>query len=246
LNASNDFFGSREAVSSETKETSKLASGIKRRITRELVGIIRKLTPTVNPYRGGILFHLDQATKHEFSTPLLPPILRCLPALGQQRFNWNAQPFRRCFAFFEHLDIQWRVIGHEGVDSNDMGSFRLRNIKRGLYRFAPGIGKAAVKRDMKNILEAEVKRLDEREISKAIEWLSGPGFSSKQIYQKFVYFSFVKNAAWPPDKETGFFEILDVSRWFHGGEGGLLYCIPLSSNQRARPRNRAGHANAES
>ena len=73
------------------------------------------------------------------------------------------------------------MIGHEGVDSDEMGSFRMRNIKRGLYWSAPGIGKAPVKSDMKNIFESEVKRLDEREIRKAIEWLSGIGFSSEEL-----------------------------------------------------------------
>jgi hypothetical protein len=48
----------------------------------------------------------------------------------------------------------------------------VRNIKRGLYRFAAGIGKAPVKRDMKNIFEGEVKGLDDRKTGKAIEWLA--------------------------------------------------------------------------
>jgi hypothetical protein len=188
-------------------------------------------------------FHLDQATKHEFSTPLLP-ILRCL-ALGLQRFNWNTQPFRRGFAFFEHLDVQWRVIGHEGVDSNEMGSFRVRNIKRGLYRFATGIGKAPVKSDMKNIFESEMKRLDEREIAKSIEWTGGHGFSSEQVYQNSVDKSFVQNAAGVPDKEIHPFEILNVARWRHG-EGWVFHITPLLSKPRARPLNRVGCANAES
>jgi len=108
----------------------------------------------------------------------------------------------------------------------------MRNIKRGLYRSAPGIGKAPVKGDMKNIFESEVKGLEAREIGKAIERLGRHGFSSEQIYQNFVYRSFIKNAAWPPDEETGFFEKLDLDRWFHG-KGGLLHVIPLSSNQRS-------------
>ena len=82
---------------------------------------------------------------------------------------------------------------------------------------------------MKNIFESEVKRLDGREIGKAIEWLGGHGFSSDQIYQNFVYRSFIKNAARSPDEETGFFEKLDLRRWFHG-KGRLLHVTPLSSN----------------
>jgi hypothetical protein len=105
----------------------------------------------------------------------------------------------------------------------------MRNIKRGLYRSAPGIGKAPVKCDMKNIFESEVKRLDGREIAKAIEWLGGHGFSSEQVYQNFVYRSFIKNAARPPDEETGFFEKLELDRWFHG-EGGLFHVAPFSPN----------------
>jgi hypothetical protein len=38
-----------------------------------------------------------------------------------------------------------------------------------------------VKSDMKNIFESEIKRLDEGEISKAIEWLGGIGFSSEEL-----------------------------------------------------------------
>src|SRR5207249_3008728 len=41
----------------------------------------------------------------------------------------------------------------EAVDFNDLGSLRARNIKRTLYRFATGIGKAPVKSEMKNIFE---------------------------------------------------------------------------------------------
>jgi hypothetical protein len=110
-----------------------------------------------------------------------------------------------------------------------MGNLRMGNIKCGLYRFAPGMGKATVKSDMKNISESEVKRLDEREIRKAIERLSGHGFSSEQVYQNFVYRSFIKNAARSPDKEMGFFEKLDLHGWFHG-EGGLLQVAPFSAN----------------
>src|SRR4029077_16556273 len=101
-------------------------------------------------------------------------------------------------------------------DFNQMSSFRMRNIKRGLYWSAPRIGKAPVKRDMKNISESEVKRLDGREIGKAIEWLGGHGFSSEQGYQKFFYRIFIKNAALSPDEETGFFEKLDLDRWCVG------------------------------
>jgi len=147
--------------------------------------------------------------------------------LEHQCFNGNTQPFRRGFAFFEHLNVQWRVIGQEGVDLDEVGSFRMRNIKRGLYRSAPGIGKAPVKGDMKNISESEVKRLDGREVAKAIEWFGGHGFSPDQIYQNFVYRSFIKNVPRSPDEETGFFEKLDLGRWFHG-EGGLLHVAPSS------------------
>src|SRR4029077_1934450 len=110
-----------------------------------------------------------------------------------------------------------------------MGSFRIRNIKRGLYRSAPGIGKAPVKRDMKNISESEIKRFNGREIGKAIERLGGHGFSSEQVDQNFVYRSFIKNAARSPDEEMGFSEKLDLRRWFHG-KGRLLHVAPLSSN----------------
>jgi hypothetical protein len=49
-----------------------------------------------------------------------------------QPFNWNTQPFRRGLVFFEHLDLQYRLIGHEGVDSDEAGDLSVRNIKRGL------------------------------------------------------------------------------------------------------------------
>src|SRR6202035_1481904 len=102
-------------------------------------------------------------------------------ALEHQRFNWNTEPLRRGFAFFKHLDVHWRIIGHEGVDSNDSGSFRMSNIKRRLYRSSSGIGKAPIKCNMKNILKSEVKGLDKREIRKAIEWLRGRSFSSEDL-----------------------------------------------------------------
>ena len=73
------------------------------------------------------------------------------------------------------------MIGYEGMSFDDIGRFRMRNVKRGLYRPAANIGKAPLKRNLKNILESEVKRLDEREITKAIEWLSGRGFSSEDL-----------------------------------------------------------------
>jgi hypothetical protein len=41
----------------------------------------------------------------------------------------NTESFRSGFAFFEHLDLQWREIGHGGVDSNGVGA--RSNIKRG-------------------------------------------------------------------------------------------------------------------
>ncbi len=36
------------------------------------------------------------------------------------------------FAIFEHLDLQWRLIDREGVDSDEVGGLPVRNIKRGL------------------------------------------------------------------------------------------------------------------
>jgi hypothetical protein len=80
--------------------------------------------------------------------------------------------------------------------------FPMGDIKGGLYRLAPGIGKAPVKSDVKNIFESEVKRLDGREIAKAIEWLSSHGFSSDELEQGFVYRSFIENAERSPDKEV--------------------------------------------
>jgi hypothetical protein len=133
-------------------------------------------------------------------------------ALGHQRFNRNAQPLRGRGVLFEHLDLQWRVIGHDGVNPDQVDSLRMGHKKRGLYSFAPNIGKTPVESDMENILEGKMKRLDGREIRKAIEWLSGHGFSSAQICQNFVYCRFMKNAARSPDKETGLFEIRDVGR----------------------------------
>src|SRR5438552_18106367 len=56
LNAKNDFFDGCEAASAETEETSKLASTIRRCMTRELVGIRRLTKPTANKYQGGVLF----------------------------------------------------------------------------------------------------------------------------------------------------------------------------------------------
>jgi hypothetical protein len=53
--------------------------------------------------------------------------------------------------------------------------------KRGLYRFAAGIGKAAGKRDMKNIFKGKMERLDYREIAKAIEWPIRSALSSLEI-----------------------------------------------------------------
>src|SRR4029077_18240970 len=97
-----------------------------------------------------------------------------------------------------------------------MGSFRMRNIKRGLYRSAPGIGKAPVKRDMKNISESEIKRFNGREIGKAIERFVGHGFSSEQVHQIFVYRSFIKNAARSLDEKMAFSENLALRRLFHG------------------------------
>ncbi len=43
---------------------------------------------------------------------------------------------RRGFAFFKHLDLQRRLIAHESMDSNEAGSLRVRNIKRGLQACA--------------------------------------------------------------------------------------------------------------
>ena len=44
----------------------------------------------------------------------------------------ESQTFRRGFAFFECLDLQWRPIGRERVDSDEAGGLSVRNIKRGL------------------------------------------------------------------------------------------------------------------
>ena len=49
-----------------------------------------------------------------------------------QCFNCNSQPFHRGLAFFEHLDLQWRLIGHEDVDSDEVGGLSVSNIKCGL------------------------------------------------------------------------------------------------------------------
>ncbi len=123
-------------------------------------------------------------------------------ALGYQCFNGNTEPFRGDLAVLEHFDFQRRVISHESVDFNEMRRFRMRDVKRGLYRLTPGIGKTPVKSDMKNILEGQMERLNSREITKAIERESGHGFSSEQLHQDFVYSCFIKNAARPPDKEV--------------------------------------------
>ena len=44
----------------------------------------------------------------------------------------ESQTFRGGFPFLEHLDLQWRLIGREGVDSDEAGGLSVRNIKRGL------------------------------------------------------------------------------------------------------------------
>jgi len=101
--------------------------------------------------------------------------------LHGQSLDRNTEPFRGSFAFLEHLDLQRRVIGHKRVNLNQMGDLWVSDEKRGLYRFASGIGKAAGKRDMKNIFKGKMERLDYREIAKAIEWPIGGGFSSLEI-----------------------------------------------------------------
>jgi hypothetical protein len=40
--------------------------------------------------------------------------------------------FRGGFTTFERLDLQWRLIGREDVDSDEVGGLSLSNIKRGL------------------------------------------------------------------------------------------------------------------
>ena len=42
------------------------------------------------------------------------------------------QTLHRGFPFFEHLDLQWRLSGREGLDSDEVGGLPVRNIKRGL------------------------------------------------------------------------------------------------------------------
>ncbi len=67
---------------------------------------------------------------------------------------------------------------------------------------------------MKNIFESEVKRFDEREIGKAIEWLLGRGFSPDEVHQNLVYLSFVEHAARPPDDQAGVFYVLNIGGQF--------------------------------
>jgi hypothetical protein len=67
---------------------------------------------------------------------------------------------------------------------------------------------------MKNIFESKVKRFDEREIRKAIEWLLGGGFSSDEVHQDLVYLSLVENAVRPPDEQAGVFYELGIGGQF--------------------------------
>jgi hypothetical protein len=118
-------------------------------------------------------------------------------------------------AFLKHLDFQRRVIGHDGVEFNKLGSFRMGNVKNRLYRFAPSICKAAVKSDMKDIVKCKVESLKFREVGKPIERMIHRTFVPQQIYKNFVYRGFIQNTARLPNKEMQVFMELHT-RWnFH-------------------------------
>ena len=126
-------------------------------------------------------------------------------------------PERSCRggAILKHLHLQGRAIGHHSVDFHKPGSLRVGNEKNRLYRFAPGVSKAAVKSDLKDILKRQVEILNLREVGKAIERLTRPAFVPQQIYKNFVYRSFVQNTARSPNKEMQIFMELHTLWNFH-------------------------------
>ena len=85
---------------------------------------------------------------------------------------------------------------------------------------------------MKNIFESEVKRFDEREIRKAIEWLGGHGFSSEDLHQNLVYRSLIKNAARSPDEEISVFDVFDIGGQFHDVRSIGVKALPVFQLQQ--------------
>ena len=113
-----------------------------------------------------------------------------------------------------------------------MGSFRMRNIKCGLYLFAPDIGKAPVKSDMKNIFESEVKNSTSERSEKRLNGLAAMVSLLRSSHQNFVYRSFVKNAARSPDEEIGVFDVLDIGGQFHDVRSIGIKALPVFQLQQ--------------
>src|ERR1700748_2156984 len=113
--------------------------------------------------------------------------LASLLAFHFQHFYGDAQRSCGVDAVLKDLDFQRRMIGHDSVEFNKLDRFWMGNVKNRLYRFAPGICKAAVKSDVKNIVKCKMESLKFREVGKAIERLTRPSFVSHKIHKNFVY-----------------------------------------------------------
>src|SRR5713101_5806657 len=103
-----------------------------------------------------------------------------------------------------------------------------RDIKRGLY-LIPSIRQPSIEGDAKDVIEIEMDRIERGKIGESIKRPAERFFLLPDEHYYIVNQSFVKYAARSPDKEMGFFEKLDLRRWFHG-KGRLLHVTPLSSN----------------
>jgi hypothetical protein len=63
---------------------------------------------------------------------------------------------------------------------------------------------------MKDILESKIDRIKRRHVRESIKGLAKLRFPIPHEWYYFVHEGLIEYAAWPPDKETGIYDALDI------------------------------------
>jgi len=105
--------------------------------------------------------------------------------------------------------LQRRMIRQEGVQFGVMRSVRARDIEGGLHLIS-SIREPPIERDVKDVIEIEIDRIESGQIGESIKRLAERLFLLPDENYYFVNERFAEYAARSPDEKIGAFDVLDI------------------------------------
>src|SRR6266566_6240155 len=101
------------------------------------------------------------------------------------------------------------MIRQKRVQFGVMLSVRARDIKRGLH-LAASIRQPSIERDVKDVIEIEIDRIERRQICESIKRPAERFFLLPDETYYVINERFAKDAVRAPDKEIGVFDEFDI------------------------------------